>query len=115
MADAHTEINEALEQLRAAGYGEDDSQPLPTGNTRDLCRQWVQAGWLVRQVSDDDVEVYRLSAYGVGALEVAGRVAARCPCPCPRIMCVQRKTGHDTDRGPAWIACVQFTRTWRAA
>ncbi|WP_203841235.1 hypothetical protein [Winogradskya humida] len=32
-----------------------------------------------------------------------------------RIMYVQLKTGHDTDRGPAWIACVQFTRTWRTA
>lgn len=74
VADAHAEINDALDQLRAAGYGDEDNQPLPTGNARDLCRQWVQAGWLVRQVSDDDVEVYRLSAYGVGALEVAGRV-----------------------------------------
>ncbi|WP_093622356.1 DUF3375 domain-containing protein [Actinoplanes philippinensis] len=74
VADAHAEINDALDQLRSAGYGEEDSQPLPAGSARDLCRQWVQAGWLVRQVSDDDVEVYRLSAYGVGALEVAGRV-----------------------------------------
>jgi len=74
VADGHAEINDALDQLRAAGYGDEDNQPLPTGNARDLCRQWVQAGWLVRQVSDDDVEVYRLSAYGVGALEVAGRV-----------------------------------------
>jgi hypothetical protein len=74
VADTHAEINDALEQLRAAGYGEEDRQPLPAGNARDLCRQWVQAGWLVRQVGDDDVEVYRLSAFGVGALEVAGRV-----------------------------------------
>lgn len=74
VAEAHAEINDALAQLRAAGYGDEDSQPLPAGNARDLCRQWVQAGWLVRQVSDDDAEVYRLSAYGVGALEVAGRV-----------------------------------------
>jgi hypothetical protein len=74
VADAHAEINDALDQLRSAGYGDEETQPLPAGNARDLCRQWVQAGWLVRQVSDDDVEVYRLSAYGVGALEVAGRV-----------------------------------------
>ncbi len=74
VADAHAQINDALDQLRAAGYGDEVDQPLPTGTARDLCRQWVQAGWLVRQVSDDDVEVYRLSAYGVGALEVAGRV-----------------------------------------
>ncbi|MEU5989248.1 DUF3375 domain-containing protein [Spirillospora sp. NPDC047418] len=71
--DAHAEIADALGQLRAAGHGEEGVQPLPAGNARDLCRQWVQAGWLVRQVSDD-VEVYRLSAHGVGALEVAGRV-----------------------------------------
>ncbi|RMI39463.1 DUF3375 domain-containing protein [Actinomadura harenae] len=73
VADAHAEIADALDQLRAAGYGDESDQPLPAGNARDLCRQWVHAGWLVRQVSDD-VEVYRLSAHGVGALEVAGRV-----------------------------------------
>lgn len=69
VADAHTEVGDALEQLRAAGY--DDG--LPTGTARELCRQWADAGWLVRQVLDDDVEVYRLSAHAVGALEVAGR------------------------------------------
>ncbi|MGB3443668.1 MAG: DUF3375 domain-containing protein [Actinophytocola sp.] len=74
VADAHAEIDDTLDQLRAAGYGDEDNQPLPAGNARDLCRQWVYAGWLVRQVSDNDIEVYRLSAHGVGALEVAGRV-----------------------------------------
>jgi len=69
VADAHTEIGDALDQLRAAGY-EDN---LPVGSARDLCRQWADAGWLLRQVVDDDVEVYRLSAHAVGALEVAGR------------------------------------------
>ncbi|UZN01622.1 DUF3375 domain-containing protein [Cellulomonas sp. S1-8] len=69
VADAHTEVGDALDQLRAAGYGDD----LPVGGARDLCRQWADAGWLVRQVVDDDVEVYRLSAHAVGALEVAGR------------------------------------------
>jgi len=69
VADAHTEVADALDQLRAAGHGDD----LPTGTARDLCRQWADAGWLVRQVLDDDVEVYRLSAHAVGALEVAGR------------------------------------------
>lgn len=69
VADAHTEIADALDQLRAAGHGDD----LPNGSARDLCRQWADAGWLVRQVLDDDVEAYRLSAHAVGALEVAGR------------------------------------------
>lgn len=69
VADAHTEVADALDQLRAAGYGDD----LPVGTARDLCRQWADAGWLVRQVLDDDVETYRLSAHAVGALEVAGR------------------------------------------
>ncbi len=69
VADAHTEIGDALDQLRAAGHEES----LPTGTARDLCRQWADAGWLIRQVLDDDVEVYRLSAHAVGALEVAGR------------------------------------------
>ena len=69
VADAHTEVGDALDQLRAAGHGDD----LPVGSARDLCRQWADAGWLVRQVLDDDVEVYRLSAHAVGALEVAGR------------------------------------------
>jgi len=68
VSDVHAEIGDALDQLRAAGY--DDS--LPTGTARDLCRQWADAGWLVRQVVED-VEVYRLSAHAVGALEVAGR------------------------------------------
>lgn len=69
VADAHTEIGDALDQLRAAGY----EDGLPVGPARDLCRQWADAGWLVRQVLDDDVEAYRLSAHAVGALEVAGR------------------------------------------
>jgi hypothetical protein len=69
VADAHTEVGDALDQLRAAGHGDD----LPTGSARDLCRQWADAGWLVRQVLEDDVEVYHLSAHAVGALEVAGR------------------------------------------
>ena len=69
VADAHTEVGDALDQLRAAGHGDD----LPAGGPRDLCRQWADAGWLVRHVVDDDVEVYRLSAHAVGALEVAGR------------------------------------------
>jgi hypothetical protein len=30
-------------------------------------------------------------------------------------MFVQLKTGHGTDRGPAWISLVRFTRTWRTA
>lgn len=30
-------------------------------------------------------------------------------------MYVQLKTGYDTDRGPAWIARVSFTRSWRTA
>lgn len=68
VADAHTQIGDALDQLRAAGYDEN----LPMGTARDLCRQWADAGWLTRQVVDD-VEVYRLSAHAVGALEVAGR------------------------------------------
>ncbi|MCR6689863.1 DUF3375 domain-containing protein [Cellulomonas sp.] len=69
VADAHTEVGDALDQLRAAGH----EDGLPVGSARDLCRQWADAGWLVRQVLDDDVEVYRLSAHAVGALEVAGR------------------------------------------
>ena len=32
-----------------------------------------------------------------------------------RIMYVQLKSGYDTDRGPAWITRVRFTRTWRTA
>ncbi|MFC0627842.1 hypothetical protein [Kribbella deserti] len=32
-----------------------------------------------------------------------------------RIMYVQLKTGHATDRGPAWIARVRFSKTWSTA
>lgn len=30
-------------------------------------------------------------------------------------MFVQLKTGHDIDRGPAWISVVSFSRSWRTA
>ena len=74
VADAHVEVGEVLEQLRGAGYGDDDSPwHLPAGTARELCRHWVKVGWLLPQI-DDDVEVYRLSAHAVGALEIAGRV-----------------------------------------
>lgn len=31
-----------------------------------------------------------------------------------RIMYVQLKTGYDVDRGPAWIADVEFSKSWRS-
>lgn len=30
-------------------------------------------------------------------------------------MFVQLKTGHGTDKGPAWISVVRFSKTWRTA
>lgn len=30
-------------------------------------------------------------------------------------MYVQIKTGYDTDKGPAWISRVRFSKTWRTA
>lgn len=30
-------------------------------------------------------------------------------------MFVQLKTGHEIDKGPAWISCVRFNRTWKTA
>ncbi|PJI93336.1 DUF3375 domain-containing protein [Luteimicrobium subarcticum] len=68
VADAHTEVGEALAGLRSAGF--DD---LPDASARDLCRQWVAESWLVRQVADDGTEEYRLTAHAVEALEVAWR------------------------------------------
>ncbi|WP_277211578.1 DUF3375 domain-containing protein [Isoptericola croceus] len=68
VAEAHTEVDDALDQLRSAGH-----DGIPDGGARDLCRDWVNAGWLIRQVDDGDAENYRLSAHAVGALEVAGR------------------------------------------
>lgn len=32
-----------------------------------------------------------------------------------RIMYVQLKSGYDRDRGPAWIARVRFSASWRTA
>ncbi len=32
-----------------------------------------------------------------------------------RVMFVQLKTGHDIDRGPAWISVVAFNRSWKTA
>ena len=71
VADAHAEIGEALDELRAAGYDEDDRR-LPVGTAREICRHWVRVGWLAPQI-EDDVEVYRLTAHAVGALDIAGR------------------------------------------
>jgi len=71
VADAHVEVTEALEELRAAGYDEDDRR-LPAGSGREICRYWVRVGWLVLQI-EEGVEAYRLSAQAVGALEIAGR------------------------------------------
>lgn len=32
-----------------------------------------------------------------------------------RLMFLQLKTGYDTDRGPSWIAWVDFSKTWSTA
>ncbi|MDN4612863.1 DUF3375 domain-containing protein [Leifsonia sp. F6_8S_P_1B] len=71
VADAHAELGEVLDELRAAGYDEDERR-LPSGSARDICREWVRAGWLLPQI-EGDTEVYRLSAHAVGALEITGR------------------------------------------
>lgn len=72
VADAHVEVAEAIDELRAAGHDTDDDRRIPAGSARDICRGWVRVGWLSLQI-EDDVEVYRLSAHAVGALEIAGR------------------------------------------
>lgn len=71
VADAHVEVGEIVDELRAAGYDEGERR-LPSGGGRDICRAWVRVGWLVPQI-EDEAEVYRLSAQAVGALEIAGR------------------------------------------
>ena len=71
VADAHVEVGEIIDELRSAGLAA--AEPgLPAGGGRELCRYWVRVGWLVPQI-EDSVEVYRLSAQAVGALEIAGR------------------------------------------
>lgn len=72
--DAHVEVGELVETLRAAGY-DDDDRAFPSGTGREICRYWVRRGWLVQQI-DEDTEVYQLSAQAVGALEIAGRTGA---------------------------------------
>ncbi|MEU8078299.1 hypothetical protein AB0B31_22960 [Catellatospora citrea] len=32
-----------------------------------------------------------------------------------RVMFIQLKTGHNTDRGPCWISVVRFSKSWRTA
>lgn len=73
ISDAHAEVAEILDELRAAGYDEGD-RTLPVGTAREICRYWVRVGWLVPQI-DGDTEVYRLTAHAVGALEITGRTA----------------------------------------
>ena len=74
VSDAHFEVAELVEQLRAAGYDEEE-RVLPAGTGREICRYWVRVGWLVPQI-EEDAEVYRLSAQAVGALEIAGRTGS---------------------------------------
>lgn len=71
VSDAHAEVGEILDELRSAGYDEDERM-LPAGTAREICRYWVRVGWLAPQI-DGDTEVYRLTAHAVGALEITGR------------------------------------------
>jgi hypothetical protein len=71
ISDAHAEVAEILDELRAAGYDEGERM-LPAGTAREICRYWVRVGWLMPQI-DGDTEVYRLTAHAVGALEITGR------------------------------------------
>lgn len=71
IADAHAEVDEILDELRAAGHDDDDRR-IPAGTGREVCRTWAKQGWLVQQI-DDETEVYRLSAHAVEALEITGR------------------------------------------
>ncbi|MBP2436210.1 DUF3375 domain-containing protein [Microbacterium amylolyticum] len=75
VSDAHVEVDEILDELRAAGYDADD-RGLPSGAAREICRYWVRVGWLVPQI-EEGAEVYRLSAHAVGALEITGRTGGR--------------------------------------
>lgn len=68
VTDAHIEVGDIAEDLRAIGH-----EDLPAGTGRDICRYWKRVGWLVEQI-EDGTEVYRLSAQAVGALEMVGRV-----------------------------------------
>ncbi|MCX4469450.1 hypothetical protein OOK41_03880 [Micromonospora sp. NBC_01655] len=42
---------------------------------------------------------------------VAGNMVAMAD----RVMFVQLKTGHGTDKGPAWISRVRFSKSWQTA
>lgn len=70
VADAHVEVGEMLDQLRADGYGGGDERRLPSTSGREVCRYWVKVGWLGQQI-DGDTEVYRLTAHAVRALEIS--------------------------------------------
>lgn len=72
IADAQAELTEILDELRSADIEDEDNRRVPVGTGRDVCRSWVRVGWLLQQI-DDDIEVYRLSAHAVEALEIAGR------------------------------------------
>jgi len=69
VADAHVEVGDMLDQLRAAGYGGDDRR-LPATSGREVCRYWIKVGWLGQQIEGES-EVYRLTAHAVRALEIA--------------------------------------------
>ena len=65
----HEQIDTYLAELATAGIG-----GLPTGNGRDLARNWVRGQWLVRNPEEDGSESYSLTSHARDALEVVGRL-----------------------------------------
>lgn len=69
-ARLHTQVEEHLAQMRAAGDGD-----VPSGSGRELCQRWMRGRWLVRALDEQGREVYTLTSHAQQALELVKNLA----------------------------------------
>src|SRR5690606_31408634 len=66
----HTQVEEHLAQMRAAGETD-----LPSGTGREVCHRWMRGQWLVRSLDELGNEVYSLTSHAQQALELVKNLA----------------------------------------
>ena len=60
----HAQVGTYLDELQTAGH------PVPAGNGKSLCMQWVRQQWLYREPGPDGQEQYRLTSHAQDALNI---------------------------------------------
>ncbi|HJQ06230.1 MAG TPA: DUF3375 domain-containing protein [Nocardioides sp.] len=64
-ARLHTQVEEHLSEIRAAGEVD-----VPSGSGREICQRWMRGQWLVRSIDEGGREVYSLTSHAQQALEL---------------------------------------------